>query len=210
MHNFLGKITKKTKATVKYVIVAFILSIIISITTYFFFSEPINKVVSIVDLISVKANKKILKDVKIDTTTNSLSKYPSYASNYGTLKIPSVGIELPIYYGDELEILKYGVGHTPGTYFPGEGGSIVYMAHNTVNMLRKLPETQNGDSIVVETIYGTYNYTIYDAKVINEKDFDSVPFQKEEELLMIYTCYPVTAITHTPYRYIVYAHRTGE
>lgn len=208
MHKFLKQLIKKLKATVKYIIVAFIFSIIIISATYILFSKTIDDITSTIDLISIKTNKKILKDVKIDTNTNTLMSYPSYGANYATLRIPSISVELPIYYGDDLDILKYGVGHTAGTYFPGEGGSIVYMAHNTSNMLRKLPELQNGELIEVETTYGIYRYTVYDGKVIEETDFDSVPINKEKELLMIYTCYPVTAIAHTPYRYIIYANRT--
>ena len=210
MHNFLKQLIGRLKATVKYIIVAFIFSIIILSATYILFSKTINDITSTIDLISIKTNKKILKDVKIDKKPNTLITYPSYGANYATLKIASIGVELPIYYGDDLDILKYGVGHTAGTYFPGEGGSIVYMAHNTANMLRRLPEIKNGDEIEVKTTYDTYYYTVYNGKVIEETDFDSVPVNREKEVLMIYTCYPTTAITHTPYRYIVYASRKGE
>ena len=208
MHKFLKQLIKRLKATVNYIIVAFIFSIIIISVTYILFSKTIDDIASTIDLISIRTNKKILKDVKIDINTNTLLNYPSYGANYATLRIPSIDVELPIYYGDDLDILKYGVGHTAGTYFPGEGGSIVYMAHNTSNMLRRLPELKSGELIEVETTYGTYHYTVYDGKVIKETDFDSVPINKEKELLMIYTCYPVTAIAHTPYRYIIYANRT--
>ena len=210
MHNFLKQLIRKLKATVKYIIVAFIFSLIIITATYTLFSKTIDDIVSTIDLISIKTNKKILEDVKIDTKTNTLLTYPSYGSNYGTLRINSIGVSMPIYYGDDLDILKYGVGHTAGTYFPGEGGSIVYMAHNTVNMLRRLPEMAVGDKIEVETTYGTYHYTMTSGKVIEETDFTSVPVNREKEMLMIYTCYPVTAITHTPYRYIIYADRIVE
>ena len=210
MHNFSKKLTKKLKATVKYIIVAFIFSILILSTTYILFKKEINNITSTLNLISFKSNKRILTNVKINTNTKTLIQYPSYGANYGRLIIPNIEVELPIYYGDELEILANGIGHTAGTYFPGEGGSILYMGHNTSNMLRKLPELKNNDIIKIETTYGNYEYQIYDGKVIEDTDFDSVPIQREEEILMIYTCYPVTAITYTPYRYIIYAKKVGD
>ncbi len=203
-------ITKKLKATVKYIIVAFIFSLIIVLTTYIVFKKPINKIMTTIELISIKTNKSLLKDIKINNNTNTLESYPAYGSNYGTISIPSIDVNLSIYYGDDLEILKKGVGHTAGTYFPGEGGSIVYMAHNSSNMLRNLPELKKDSLITIKTVYGTYNYRVYEGKIIEETDFDALPFQKEKEILMIYTCYPTTSITYTKYRYIIYASKVEE
>ncbi len=201
----LNKLSKKLKATVKRIIVAFIYSILILIGTYFLFSKPIQNTFTIIDLVSTETNKKILEDVKLDLTTKNLQVYPEYGSKYADLSIPSVNISQPVYYGDTLEILKYGVGHFSGSYFPGEGGSILYMGHNTSNMLRNLPNAKIGDKITVTTTYGTYTYTITNTKVIQDTDLDQVPIEREKEILMIYTCYPVTTVVYTPYRYVVYA-----
>ena len=81
------------------------------------------------------------------------------------------------------------------------------MAHNTSNMLRRLTETKIGDKIIVEAVYGTYIYQIDSAKVIEETEIDAVSIEEGQEIIKMYTCYPPTAITHTPYRYIVYASR---
>ena len=207
MPNFLKKQIKKLKATVKYIIVAFMFSSLILSATYILFSKQIKSLSTTLELISFKSNKRILKNVKINLETNTLVNYPSYGANYGKLTIPDINVELPIYYGDELEFLKYGIGHTAGTYFPGEGGSILYMGHNTSDMLKRLPELNIGAKITIETSYGIYNYEIYEGKVIEDTDFDSVPIQREKELLMIYTCYPTNTITYTPYRYIIYANK---
>lgn len=193
------------KATVRSIIVAFICSILILTLTYSLFSKQINETFTIIDIISEKTTKKILKDVKLDLTTKNLQVYPEYGSKYADLSIPTLNINQPIYYGDEIEILKYGVGHYIASYFPGEGGSILYMGHNTSNMLRRLPEIQIGDKITVITTYGTYTYTVTHTKVIQDTELDQVPIQREKETLMIYTCYPVTTVVYTPYRFVVYA-----
>lgn len=89
--------------------------------------------------------------------------------------------------------------------FHGEGASIVLAGHNFSSFLANLPKANIGDKIEYETNYGTFNYEIYDTKIINEEDVEEVPIQKEKEILMIYTCYPINNIGHASQRYVVYA-----
>ena len=130
---------------------------------------------------------------------------PSYGQNYATLKIPSIDIELPIYYGSTLDLLKYGIGHEIDSYFPGEGGSIILMGHNYKQLLAKLPNTKIGDSIQIATEYGEFEYTIYHSQVVKETETNKVPIQEDGEILMIYTCWPINNIGYTTERYVVYA-----
>ena len=104
-----------------------------------------------------------------------------------------------------MELLQKGVGHSTGSYFPGEGGSIVYMGHNSPNIFRRFSELQKGDKITVTTDYGKFTYKIYDMKLIKETEIDKVPIQKEKEILMVYTCYPFNNIGYATKRYVVYA-----
>ena len=136
---------------------------------------------------------------------NRLENYPEYGTQYATIEISKIDVDLPVYYGDTLEILKKGVGHSSGSYFPGEGGSIVYMGHNSRKVFRRFSELQIGDSIKVTTSYGEFNYKIYDMQLINETETDKLPIQKEKEILMVYTCYPFNNIGYATQRYVVYA-----
>ena len=193
------------KATILEVIVAFICSSFLVGFIFFIFYSPIQEIFQMMDLVSEKSNKKILKDVKLDLKTKNLESYPEYGTKYASISIPSVNIEQPIYYGDDNETLKYGVGQYIASSFPGEGGSILYMGHNTSNMLRNLPNVSLGDEIIVTTNYGTYHYQIDDTKVIQDTELDKVPIKREGEVLMLYTCYPTTTVVYTPYRFVVYA-----
>lgn len=38
-----------------------------------------------------------------------------------------------------------------------------------------------------------------------ETETDKLPIQKEKEILMLYTCYPIKDTEKTPYRYVIYA-----
>lgn len=117
-------------ATIKSIIVAFLYVTIIMVTIYALFSDTISRAISLIDMISVETNKQELKEVKIDLTTKNLASYPAYGTKYGSLKIESLKLDLPLYYGDTLSILRNGIGHSSGSYFPGEGGSILCMGHN--------------------------------------------------------------------------------
>ena len=40
---------------------------------------------------------------------------------------------------------------------------------------------------------------------MNENEVNKVPIQEEEEILMIYTCWPINNIGYATDRYVVYA-----
>ncbi|MBP3708105.1 MAG: class D sortase [Clostridia bacterium] len=99
------------------------------------------------------------------------------------------------------------MGHSSGSYFPGEGGTILCMGHNTKAFLHDLPMIKIGEEIEITTTYGEYKYQVYDKKVVNMYDTDQTPIQKEQEILMLYTCFPVDGFGTKTDRYVVYAKR---
>ena len=71
-----------------------------------------------------------------------LKTYPKFAEQYATLIINKIGVNAPVYFGDTKEIILKGVGHDMGSYFFGEGGSIVLCEHNYMNNFRRLRRTK--------------------------------------------------------------------
>ena len=193
-----------------------IIVIAIIFTTKIIFGKQIKKAIEVVDMISIKTDSSVVPEIKFDTEKSTITNYPEYGSRYGNIKIESLDINLPLYYGDKLSILKNGVGQSSGSYFPGEGGSIICMGHNTKAFLYKLPQIKKGAIIKVETTYGTFKYKVDNIKIVNipltfENEFenmynvDELPIQKDEEVLMLYTCYPVNGLGHKTDRFVVYA-----
>ncbi len=198
------KFIKKTiKATIIYLIVALLIAILIIGNIKLFFGAKIEETISLVNKVAIDISQKEVKETVLDN--NKIKNYPEYGTQYATIEIPKIDVNLPVYFGDTLEILKKGVGHSSGSYFPGEGGSIVYMGHNSKNIFRRFSELQIGNEITVKTNYGEYKYKIYDMQLIKETDIDKLPIQKEKEILMIYTCYPFNNIGYATQRYVVYA-----
>lgn len=200
------KIIQASKATISVIIVALLLVGIIYLATYLFFGQEIDTAVLLLNTVAVELdeNKKEVPTV-LNEEKQTLENYPEYGTQYATIEIPRIGANLPVYFGDTLEILKKGVGHSSGSYFPGEGGSIVYMGHNSKKVFRRFSELQIGDSIKVTTTYGEFNYKIYDMQLIKETELEKVPIQREEEILMVYTCYPFNNIGYADHRFVVYA-----
>lgn len=134
-----------------------------------------------------------------------LEHYPNFAEQYATVKIRKIGVDAPIYFGATDEIIQKGVGHDSGSYFSGENGTIIMCEHDYMNNFKRLGELKNGDIIEIKTDYGDFYYEVYDEQVVLETETDKLPIQKDEEILMLYTCYPVKDMEKTPYRYVVYA-----
>ena len=197
------KIIKILKATIISILVAFLLISIISFITVKTCKEKFEEATGLLKLITVDETKIKSLDPKLEG--NVLVNYPTYGSKYATLKIDSIAINLPVYYGANYSILKSGIAHDNSSYFPGEGGSVIFAGHNFKTFLADLPKAKIGDKIEVETSYGTFNYKIYNTKIIKETQVEEVPVQKEKEILMIYTCYPINNIGHASQRYVVYA-----
>ena len=205
MRNKANENNSMFKATISNIIVAFIYVIIIVAIITLVFGNTISSAISLINIVSIDTSKQILSDVKIDLEHNTLESYPAYGAKYANIKIETLGVDLPLYYGDTLSIIKNGVGQTSGGYFPGEGGSVICMAHNTAGFLRDLTDIKLGDKIEIDAVYGKYTYTVYDTKVVPQEDLDAVPIQREKEILMLYTCYPVNSIGHAKHRFVVYA-----
>ncbi len=201
------------KATIFYVIVAFLIVIVICMISIKIGKEKFLMATDLVDMITIDTEKlqeepipPVLENFEEETEDENFSVLlnpPDYGVQYATLKIPSIGTDLPIYYGKTLDLLKKGIGHDNDSYFPGEGGSIVLMGHNYGKFLRKLPQAKIGDEIQISTNYGEFTYQIYDTQIVNEYDTDKVPITDKEE--MIYTCWPINNVGYATERYVVYS-----
>ena len=202
MHN---KLVNLIKATIIDLIVALLVTAILYFVLELFFGQEISMAFGIANTISIDTSGNNKKEAEYDSSNSKLKVYPEYGTQYATIIIPKIDVDLPVYYGDTLEVLKKGVGHSSGSYFPGEGGSIVYMGHNSKKMFKRFSELQLKDTITVKTNYGEFEYKINDMQIVDEKDTEKLPIQTDEEILMIYTCYPFNNIGYATQRYVVYA-----
>ena len=129
---------------------------------------------------------------------------PSYGDKYGRLIISSAGIDAPVYYGDEPKELRNGVGTYAGTYIPGQRRTILMAGHNNT-YFHTLGQAKVGDTVEITTTYGAYVYEITETKVALATDTSAYDLGKQEENLILYTCYPFDTLGLTKERYFVFA-----
>ena len=175
-----------------------------------------DKVSSAISLINIFGGEKVEEyketEVKYDLKSRSLVDFPYFGEKYATLKISKMKLELPIYHGDTLKILRKGVGHYAGSYFPGENGTVLLAAHNTSKFFKNLDLLEPNDEIIIETKYGTFKYIVDSSKVVKETDLDAFKITHDQEKLIMYTCYPInrSVVGRKTKRYVVYAHEVGD
>ncbi|MDO4289558.1 MAG: class D sortase [Eubacterium sp.] len=141
-------------------------------------------------------SSKIVKTEKAEE-----GEYPSFGSEFGTIRIDKAGIYFPVFQGDSLDNLNKGVCHFYGSKMPGEGGTVVLSAHRTTHF-SNLGVLQAGDTVNVDTTWGSYVYGVTGMEIIdpaNESYLDDVG----EEQLVLLTCYPFNFIGSAPQRYLV-------
>lgn len=204
------KIIRIGKEIAEQFAISFFFCAFIIIAIYFVCHEEASTYLSIVNMMTVEEKSVEREEVQFDSIKKRLKNYPRYGERWATIKIPEIGVEAPVFHGDSLDIIKYGVGHYTGSYFPGEGGAILLAGHNSRENFMYLPKLNIGSEIIIEASYGTYTYKITETKIIHYKDTDSLPIQSEKEVLMMYTCYPVNVVGFKTKRYVVYAELVGE
>ncbi|MBT2656861.1 class D sortase [Bacillus sp. ISL-18] len=142
----------------------------------------------------VTADKK-----KLDTSTP-----PTIGDTVGILKIPNIKAELAIVEGTDPDDLEKGVGHYKGSSFPGDKGQIVLSGHRDT-VFRKLGELKIGNQLKIQMPYGNYTYEIVRTKIVKANDKSIITLQKQQEELILTTCYPFHYVGNAPKRYIIYA-----
>ena len=210
MHN---KVLKKAKAIVKRLMIAFFFSAFVVFLVSIFVQNELDKTISLINKFAVfsASTSKKEANVKIDKLKKRLVEYPSYGDVFASIQIPSIGVDVNVYHGDALRLLKYGVGHHAGTYFPGEGGTILIAGHNTSGQFETLPDINVGDEIIISAIYGKYKYKVDSTDILEASVFnENLSINDSEEKLILYTCYPVNTPGFKTKRFIVYASLVGE
>lgn len=205
----LKKIISIIIAVVKQLAIAFFFATLIILISSCFLKERVNLAFSLISNFAVEGRIGDQVEVKFDSIKKRLANYPPYGTLWATLKIPDINLNEKVIHGDDLPLIKKNIGHYVGSYFPGEGGSIILAAHNSKKHFMYLPKLPIGAEVTIETDYGIFKYKVYDKKIIKDTDEDLLPIESEKEILMMYTCYPVATIGHKDKRYVVYAELTN-
>jgi LPXTG-site transpeptidase (sortase) family protein len=99
-----------------------------------------------------------------------------------------------------LPVLREGVAHAAGTFFPGQKGNIYLFAHSTDNfwdvgrynaIFYLLKDLKKDDQIVVFFNNVRYNYVVTKTEIISPSNVSYITHaQTGKELLILQTCWP--------------------
>lgn len=119
---------------------------------------------------------------------------------------PQHNIEQIVLAGDSGHSLAFGPGYSFASARPNTNGLTMISGHRDThfNFLKDLKINQ---TIVLQTPGQTIRYRIYDYQIVDSKTL-SLAFKRDEQTLLLVTCYPFDAITAGgSLRYLVYANK---
>ena len=128
----------------------------------------------------------------------------------GSIEIPSINVNLPIYHGTSDEVLSVGVGHLSGTSLPigGINTKSILTAHRglpSAKLFTRLDELVEGDLFFIRVLNETLAYKVNDIQVIDPEDVAGLEIEEGKDLVSLITCTPYGLNTH---RLVVTGERT--
>lgn len=111
----------------------------------------------------------------------------------GRVRIPAIGVDLPIMHGTDSDTLDHNVGHVAGTSLPvgGKGTRTVLAAHNglpTADLFKRLPELEKGDLVDIDSPAGLLSYRVTGFHVVAPSDVSSIKIVKGKDMVTLLTC----------------------
>lgn len=141
----------------------------------------------------------------LDTSILSDESYNSLLNQsngiMGSIEIPKIDVDLPIYHGTSDEVLQVGIGHIQGTSLPigGENTHCVLSGHRGLpgsKLFTRLDEMEEGDLFFIQVLGETLAYKVYNIQVIEPEDVSVMEIQAGRDDCSLITCTPYGLNTH--------------
>ncbi len=124
------------------------------------------------------------------------SPSPVGASVANRIRIPRLGIDLPVIEGDGIEAPLDSAAHFPGTAWPGAGSNVYIYAHARDGLFIKLWDARVGDEVLLDTVDGrTVTYIVDEIRPRTPWNALELlePTEREQLTLQTSTSYTATA-----------------
>lgn len=171
-----------------------------------------------------KANKQIdatYQDIECDDTVikENISKDiftnvdAKSNKNIGYIYFPSVDKKGALVQGDDsdeqVNALSKGTSHDPKTPMPGESGNTVIAGHREM-LFKAFKDLEIGDNVVVNINDNIFVYEITNKFIIEPDEVNKVFIDSKEDVLTMYTCYPIEAWKAFNKRMVIQAKRVKQ
>ena len=129
---------------------------------------------------------------------------PQQGDQYAQITVSGTTVDSPVFWGDYESELNRGVGTFMGSWLPGFGRTILLAGHRNTDFAG-LETIELGAVITVETFYGTYTYEVVRTDVFHMNiAAAAIDFFRDDENIILYTCYPFGWIGAANYRLFVF------
>ncbi|MDQ6797401.1 MAG: class E sortase [Actinomycetota bacterium] len=126
---------------------------------------------------------------------------PEPVKQIGTMQIPKIGLDHPIFEGVTLHNIDKGPSHWPGTAVPGHRGNAVFAAHRVTNdhPFRRIAELVAGDQVIFTIDGSRTTYVVTGNLVVTPAD-TWIAQQTPAVTATLYACHPPGSVEQ---RYVV-------
>ncbi|MGL6200836.1 MAG: class C sortase [Lachnospiraceae bacterium] len=119
----------------------------------------------------------------------------------GSIKIPKIAVELPIFHGTSATTLESGVGHMEGSSLAvgGEGTHAVLTGHtglNTAKLFTDLNELVIGDEFYIQVLDQVLAYRVDQILVVVPTDLEAILPVPGKDYVTLVTCTPYGVNSH--------------
>ncbi len=127
----------------------------------------------------------------------------------GYIKIPRIGVNLPIYHGTGDTILQVAIGHIPGSSLPvgGEGTHAVISGHRglpSARLFTDIDQLEEGDLFTLHVVDQTLTYQVDQIRTVLPDQLEDLAIDDGQDYCTLVTCTPYGVNTH---RLLVRGHR---
>ena len=119
----------------------------------------------------------------------------------GYVKIPKIGVEIPIYHGTSEDVLSRGVGHMEGSSLPVGGTSThcIMSAHRglpSAKLFTDLDRLEMGDTFQIIVLDQILTYQVDQIKITTPQEFEDLVIVDGMDYCTLVTCTPYGINTH--------------
>jgi sortase A len=136
-------------------------------------------------------------------TGGSVPEAQASAAPAAVLRIPSIGLEVPVDPGTDESTLSGGAGHIEGTAALGSSGNVGIAAHRD-SFFRPLKDLTLDAEIYLAAGGREWRYRVVDLRIVDPDDVHVLAATAAPSITLV-TCYPFYFVGAAPRRYIVRA-----
>lgn len=119
----------------------------------------------------------------------------------GSISIPRIKVNLPIYHGTSEDVLAAGAGHLEGSSLPvgGTGTHAVITGHRglpSAKLFTDLDQLEEGDLFVLNVLGEKLTYAVDSIRIVLPAELDQLTIDPTKDQVTLVTCTPYGINTH--------------